>query len=167
MVLSVLIFVYFCSLSLPCLDGISPAPLASLIPSLLREPSVQRSSILFTPFCTFCSWQLYAPSSPKPGSMCRALARVILRSNSRVSNSYAHAPSLFFRLLTLSGSVIAGHREGSMYKELKRVVPTAAALGGAILGLLRVSVGADLMGAPILVSSWPLLSFTPYSTPTS
>jgi protein transport protein SEC61 subunit alpha len=30
-----------------------------------------------------------------------------------------------------------------MYKELRRVVPTAAALGGAILGLL--SVGADLM----------------------
>ena len=41
--------------------------------------------------------------------------------------------------------VMAGHREGSMYKELKRVVPTAAALGGAILGLL--SVVADLMGA--------------------
>ena len=44
-----------------------------------------------------------------------------------------------------SGQVMAGHREGSMYKELKRVVPTAAALGGAILGLL--SVAADLMGA--------------------
>ncbi|KAJ7211026.1 protein transporter [Mycena haematopus] len=41
--------------------------------------------------------------------------------------------------------VMAGHREGSMYKELKRVIPTAAALGGAILGLL--SVAADLMGA--------------------
>lgn len=40
---------------------------------------------------------------------------------------------------------MAGHREGSMYKELKRVVPTAAALGGALLGLLSVS--ADLMGA--------------------
>jgi hypothetical protein len=32
-----------------------------------------------------------------------------------------------------------------MYKELKRIVPTAAAFGGAILGLL--SVAADLMGA--------------------
>lgn len=32
-----------------------------------------------------------------------------------------------------------------MYKELKRVIPTAAALGGAVLGLL--SVAADLMGA--------------------
>ena len=41
--------------------------------------------------------------------------------------------------------VMAGHREGSMYKELKRIVPTAAALGDAILGLLFVV--ADLMGA--------------------
>ncbi|KAI4520762.1 SecY subunit domain-containing protein [Schizophyllum commune] len=41
--------------------------------------------------------------------------------------------------------VMAGHREGSMYKELKRVIPTAAAFGGAILGLL--SVAADMMGA--------------------
>ncbi|EIN14741.1 protein transporter [Punctularia strigosozonata HHB-11173 SS5] len=41
--------------------------------------------------------------------------------------------------------VMAGHREGSMYKELKRVIPTAAAWGGAVLGLL--SVAADLMGA--------------------
>jgi protein transport protein SEC61 subunit alpha len=40
---------------------------------------------------------------------------------------------------------MAGHREGSMYKELKRVIPTAAAFGGAILGLL--SVVADLSGA--------------------
>lgn len=40
---------------------------------------------------------------------------------------------------------MAGHREASMYKELKRVIPTAAAFGGAILGLL--SVAADLMGA--------------------
>ena len=41
--------------------------------------------------------------------------------------------------------VMAGHREGSMYKELKRIIPTAAAFGGAVLGLL--SVAADLMGA--------------------
>jgi protein transport protein SEC61 subunit alpha len=40
---------------------------------------------------------------------------------------------------------MAGHREGSMYKELKRIIPTAAAFGGAILGLL--SVAADLSGA--------------------
>jgi protein transport protein SEC61 subunit alpha len=40
---------------------------------------------------------------------------------------------------------MAGHQEGSMYKELKCVIPTAAALGGAVLGLL--SVVADLMCA--------------------
>ena len=40
---------------------------------------------------------------------------------------------------------MAGHREGSMYKELKRIIPTAAAFGGAVLGLL--SVAADLSGA--------------------
>lgn len=41
--------------------------------------------------------------------------------------------------------VMAGHREGSMYKELKRVIPTAAAFGGATIGAL--SVCADLLGA--------------------
>ena len=41
--------------------------------------------------------------------------------------------------------VIAEPREGSIYKELKRVVPIVTSLGGAILGLL--SVIADLMGA--------------------
>jgi protein transport protein SEC61 subunit alpha len=41
--------------------------------------------------------------------------------------------------------VIAGHREGSMYKELKRIIPTAAVFGGAVIGLL--SVAADLVGA--------------------
>lgn len=41
--------------------------------------------------------------------------------------------------------VMAGHREESLYKELKRVIPTAAAFGGATIGAL--SVAADLMGA--------------------
>lgn len=42
--------------------------------------------------------------------------------------------------------VIAGReRDGSMYKELKRVIPTAALFGGAVIGLL--SVAADLVGA--------------------
>ena len=41
--------------------------------------------------------------------------------------------------------ILAGHREGSMYKELKRIIPTAASLGGIIIGIL--SVVADLMGA--------------------
>lgn len=43
------------------------------------------------------------------------------------------------------GLVMAGHREASMYKELKRVIPTAAAFGGAVIGLL--SCVSDLMGA--------------------
>lgn len=41
--------------------------------------------------------------------------------------------------------VLAGHRDASIYKELKRVIPTAAAFGGATLGLL--SFLADMMGA--------------------
>ena len=40
---------------------------------------------------------------------------------------------------------IAGHREQSMYKELKRVIPTAAAFGGATIGAL--SAISDLIGA--------------------
>ena len=43
------------------------------------------------------------------------------------------------------GLVMAGHREQSMYKELKRVIPTAAAFGGAVIGL--ISCVSDLMGA--------------------
>ncbi|PPQ86061.1 hypothetical protein CVT25_002242 [Psilocybe cyanescens] len=39
--------------------------------------------------------------------------------------------------------VMVGHRESSTYKELKRVIPTADAFGGAILGLF--SVAADLV----------------------
>ena len=46
---------------------------------------------------------------------------------------------------------IAGHREQSMYKELKRVIPTAAAFGGACIGAL--SVVSDLIGA--LGSGYP------------
>ncbi|KAI8894837.1 SecY subunit domain-containing protein [Globomyces pollinis-pini] len=41
--------------------------------------------------------------------------------------------------------VLRGHREGSMYKELKKVIPTAAAFGGLCIGAL--SVAADLLGA--------------------
>lgn len=41
--------------------------------------------------------------------------------------------------------VMRGHREGSMYKELKRIIPTAAAFGGLCIGAL--SVAADLLGA--------------------
>lgn len=41
--------------------------------------------------------------------------------------------------------VIRGHRDQSMYKELKRIIPTAAAFGGVCIGAL--SVAADLLGA--------------------
>ncbi|EEB07245.1 translocon alpha subunit Sec61 [Schizosaccharomyces japonicus yFS275] len=41
--------------------------------------------------------------------------------------------------------VMAGHREGSMYKELKRVIPTAAWLSGACVGALAVA--SDMLGA--------------------
>eukprot|EP00842_Homolaphlyctis_polyrhiza_P006727 jgi/Hompol1/7055/HPOL_005168-RA len=40
--------------------------------------------------------------------------------------------------------VIRGHREGFMYKELKKIIPTAAAFGGLCIGAL--SVAADLLG---------------------
>ncbi|CUM66791.1 uncharacterized protein PRCAT00004473001 [Priceomyces carsonii] len=42
------------------------------------------------------------------------------------------------------GLVIAGHRETSAYKELKKIIPTAAAFGGATIGAL--SVFCDFMG---------------------
>ncbi|KAJ1923333.1 translocon subunit, partial [Tieghemiomyces parasiticus] len=42
-------------------------------------------------------------------------------------------------------TVIAGHRDTSMYKELKRIIPTAATVGGLVIGALSVS--ADMMGA--------------------
>lgn len=61
---------------------------------------------------------------------------------------------------------MAGHRQGSMYKELKCVVPTAAALGSAILGL--PCVAADLIsmigsGSGILMA---VTTSTPVCIPT-
>lgn len=41
-------------------------------------------------------------------------------------------------------TVIAGHRENSMYQVLKKIIPQAAMVGGLVIGLL--SVFADLMG---------------------
>jgi len=41
--------------------------------------------------------------------------------------------------------VMRGHREGSMYKVLKKIIPTAAACGGLCIGVL--SIVADMMGA--------------------
>ncbi|CAI4035277.1 hypothetical protein SMKI_12G4270 [Saccharomyces mikatae IFO 1815] len=42
------------------------------------------------------------------------------------------------------GMVINGKRETSIYRELKKIIPTAAAFGGATIGAL--SVGSDLLG---------------------
>lgn len=55
------------------------------------------------------------------------------------------APRDVAKQLKEQGLVMAGHREQSMYKELKRIIPTAAAFGGACIGGL--SVASDLMGA--------------------
>ncbi|KAL9583741.1 MAG: hypothetical protein Q9212_002528 [Teloschistes hypoglaucus] len=55
------------------------------------------------------------------------------------------APRDVAKQLKEQGLVMAGHREQSMYKELKRVIPTAAAFGGACIGGL--SVISDMLGA--------------------
>ncbi|KAL8963154.1 MAG: hypothetical protein Q9193_000540 [Seirophora villosa] len=55
------------------------------------------------------------------------------------------APRDVAKQLKEQGLVMAGHREQSMYKELKRVIPTAAAFGGACIGGL--SVASDMLGA--------------------
>lgn len=55
------------------------------------------------------------------------------------------APRDVAKQLKEQGLVMAGHREQSMYRELKRIIPTAAAFGGACIGAL--SVASDLMGA--------------------
>ncbi|KAF8267745.1 SecY subunit domain-containing protein [Lactarius quietus] len=68
-----------------------------------------------------------------------------------VTSGFAYSISpprtLHAALVDHLAQVTARHREpeGSMYKELKRVIPTAATLEGAVLGLL--SVAADLIGA--------------------
>jgi len=55
------------------------------------------------------------------------------------------APRDVAKQLKDQGLVMAGHREQSMYKELKRVIPTAAAFGGACIGAL--SIASDMLGA--------------------
>jgi len=49
------------------------------------------------------------------------------------------------RQLKEQGRFIQGHRESSLYKELNRYIPTAAAFGGVCIGAL--TVGADFLGA--------------------
>lgn len=55
-----------------------------------------------------------------------------------------------------------GTRESSSYKELKRIIPTAAALGGAAIGLLSVScdfLGTLGTGTGILMSVMTIYSY--------
>lgn len=59
-----------------------------------------------------------------------------------VSNS---APKDVAKQLKDQQLIMRGHREGSMYKELKRIIPVAAALGGLFVGALTIA--ADLLGA--------------------
>ncbi|CAG8611607.1 9304_t:CDS:2 [Racocetra fulgida] len=56
------------------------------------------------------------------------------------------SPREVAKQLKEQGMVMAGHRETSTYKELKRIIPTAAAFGGACIGAL--SVLADLLELP-------------------
>ncbi|CCK69027.1 translocon subunit SEC61 KNAG_0B05970 [Huiozyma naganishii CBS 8797] len=60
------------------------------------------------------------------------------------------------------GLVINGKREVNVYRELKRIIPTAAAFGGATIGAL--SVGSDLLGtlgsgASILMASTTIYGY--------
>ena len=55
------------------------------------------------------------------------------------------SPKDVAKMLKDQQMIMRGHREGSMYKELKRIIPVAAYLGGLLVGALTVA--ADLMGA--------------------
>lgn len=60
------------------------------------------------------------------------------------------------------GMVINGKRETNVYRELKKIIPTAAAFGGATIGAL--SIGSDLLGtlgsgASILMASTTIYSY--------
>lgn len=54
------------------------------------------------------------------------------------------APKDIAKMLKDQQMTMRGHRQGSMYKELKRVIPVAACLGGLVVGAL--SITADLIG---------------------
>lgn len=72
----------------------------------------------------------------------------VLGSCALFSNTWTeisgNAPRDVAKQFKEQGVYIAGHRDTSAYKELKRVIPTAAAFGGATIGAL--SVICDLLG---------------------
>lgn len=55
------------------------------------------------------------------------------------------APKDIAKLFKAQSISIVGHREGSVLRELKRIIPVAASVGGAIVGLIMV--GSDLLGS--------------------
>lgn len=104
-------------------------------------PFCHSITIIFLSFlqpCPSSSLQSFPLISPSTITQCALFSKTWIE----VSGS---GPREVAKQLKDQQLVLAGHREGSMYKELKRVIPTAAAFGGAVLGLL--SVAADLSGA--------------------
>ncbi|PPQ87789.1 hypothetical protein CVT25_008833 [Psilocybe cyanescens] len=90
-------------------------------------------------------WKVILPTTVNTGNR-KKFEGVIMLQSALTSNVFIMLQMLATRFTrTLLVKVMAGHHEGSMYRDLKRVIPTAAAFGGAILGLL--SVAADLSGA--------------------
>lgn len=60
------------------------------------------------------------------------------------------------------GIIILGHRDNSSSKELKRIIPVAAAIGGAIAGAIIVAfdlLGTSGIGATILVGATAIYGF--------
>jgi protein transport protein SEC61 subunit alpha len=56
------------------------------------------------------------------------------------------SPTEVAKQLKEQGMTIVGHREQSMYKELKRIIPTAAAFGGACIGVVSDLISALGLG---------------------
>lgn len=73
----------------------------------------------------------------------------MLGSSALFSKTYIEisgsSPKDVAKMLKDQHMTIRGHREVSMYRELKRIIPTAACLGGLVIGALSIS--ADMMGA--------------------
>lgn len=66
------------------------------------------------------------------------------------------SPKDIAKLFKEQGVVIAGHRDVSVAKELKRVIPVAASVGGAVIAAITIVsdlLGGDGQGAAILVAT--------------
>lgn len=67
---------------------------------------------------------------------------IFAKNWSEISGS---APRDVAKLFKAQGIVIVGHRDVSVAKELKRIIPLAASVGGALIGLIVVA--SDLLGS--------------------